>query len=799
MFPCNDCGEEFTQKKSLNQHIERGVCNKERTHKCTLCPKAFKNKKSLTSHKCIGKLNQAFKTARKHMLERSGLDSTLDYYTPGPTPEELEEVMKITGYDETYVANNTPDSLNGMVVVGTDDKDEDTEEGEEEEEEEKEESDDEDKRRVYSDRSFVPKKKRVLDPNRYLNKPNNSSSNSANSTNNTSNSANNTSNSTNNSANNSTSNSAQQFGVKLTKAKRESIYDPADSPLAYKMGNKISVIKPSLVKPTNVSKPEKDSRLINLKKIEEAPTLESMIANDQSRLSDFIEIIGKAKELLRDLSPFYENLCSFENGKNIIKFANLLPKALINPYHAKQQKCILTVPDRETIIMELIINENLTIESLDEALHEHLHALANGKKQVDVSNNEITRHVREGKEASKIDPSTIPSSRVFNIPTASTTTFSTVTATTNSTTGTNRLSSIPTIKPTIKPIATSSATTTGKKDTMSMIESIKTKMRPDYVPDCDNPNHPNYVNPHNINNYNYIGDKEKDRVRPRRGDYGSDNDNDNDEYQLEKEQEQEQEQEKEQEHEQEQEPQQKKSEQKKQYAEPRIRASKKRLHYYEDSDSDEYEEADAEGAITIKRESKESMNVLMDKLNKQSDKYQAHPAITMDARQFQPIMKGHYVNVIHALLGNPKMYETLIYIKNLGIAHDPMEADFKVIKKIYMDGRRKTEIPFKVIDIKRLRIEFLNEKGEWIKDTKACKLMKILTDNLINTYIIANIKLSEIVTNLDDKAKKENLLDVYQINKSQGHACLLSDNKMHVKLAKRLIDFISNLGEDETI
>jgi len=249
----------------------------------------------------------------------------------------------------------------------------------------------------------------------------------------------------------------------------------------------------------------------------------------------------------------------------------------------------------------------------------------------------------------------------------------------------------------------------------------------------------------------------------------------------------------------EQEPEQKKPEPKKQYTEPTIRASKKRLHYYEDSDSDEYEEADAEGTITIKREPKESMSVLMDKLNKQSDKYQAHPAITTDVRQFQPIMKGHYVNVIHTLLGNKKMYDTLIYIKNLGTAHDPVEADFKIIKKLYMEGRKKTEIPFKVSDAKRLKLEFLNEKGEWIKDTKASKLMKILTDNLINTYIIANIRLSEIVTNLDDKAKKENLLDVYQINKSQGHACLLSGVKMHLKLAQRLADVVSNLGEDETI
>jgi hypothetical protein len=286
------------------------------------------------------------------------------------------------------------------------------------------------------------------------------------------------------------------------------------------------------------------------------------------------------------------------------------------------------------------------------------------------------------------------------------------------------------------------------------------------------------------------------------------------------------------------------------YAQNIIIPSKKQKHYYESDnsddeqgyvmemdDSDEGETTDNEGkevfVLTkddLKRQKEgwipsfeykgQSLSKIIELLNitaeeeKRTGKYLMHPIsikkslcdvdeenINLEdcVLEVPVIAKGHYINTVHALMRNTDMYKTLMYVKNLATANDYLEADFRLIKRIYLDGRKKSEMPIKVTDIRRYKIEFLNENKEWLQDYKGTKLGKILCDNLINTYTLCNIKLTNVITELNNKAEKIQLLENYQIHKGQSHIQKLTDAKTQTKLSKRITEFIYSLSEDEIV
>jgi hypothetical protein len=135
--------------------------------------------------------------------------------------------------------------------------------------------------------------------------------------------------------------------------------------------------------------------------------------------------------------------------------------------------------------------------------------------------------------------------------------------------------------------------------------------------------------------------------------------------------------------------------------------------------------------------------------------------------------------------------KALMYIKNIGIATDFLEGDFRLIKKIYFDGKKKSEFPIRVKDFKRNRLEFLEENGEWILDIQGEIVGKRLCDNIVNTLLIANKMFSDMIINEKDEDKKELLLDLYQINKTQAHILKLTERKTQCKLSRRVAEFIN--------
>lgn len=163
------------------------------------------------------------------------------------------------------------------------------------------------------------------------------------------------------------------------------------------------------------------------------------------------------------------------------------------------------------------------------------------------------------------------------------------------------------------------------------------------------------------------------------------------------------------------------------------------------------------------------------------------------------ICTGNYVYTIHALRGNQRIYDTHIHINKIASSDDFLDASFRLLKKLYFDGRKKSEIPIKVTDVRRCKLEFLDYKKIWVTDIKGIKLGKILCDNLMDTYALANSRLSKVINNLESWKDKEYFLDMFRINISQENLRELRFSKNQVKLTKRLIDFISSLSEDEVI
>jgi hypothetical protein len=154
------------------------------------------------------------------------------------------------------------------------------------------------------------------------------------------------------------------------------------------------------------------------------------------------------------------------------------------------------------------------------------------------------------------------------------------------------------------------------------------------------------------------------------------------------------------------------------------------------------------------------------------------------------LAKGDYIKKLEELYDGD-IEKAMIYIRNVGIATDFLEGDFRLIKRLYFDGKKKSEFPIRVKDFKRNKLEYLEENGEWVLDVHGEIVGKRLCDNIVNTLLIANSKFSEMIINEKDEDKKELLLDLYQINKTQAHILKLTERKTQCKLSRRVAEFIN--------
>jgi hypothetical protein len=143
-------------------------------------------------------------------------------------------------------------------------------------------------------------------------------------------------------------------------------------------------------------------------------------------------------------------------------------------------------------------------------------------------------------------------------------------------------------------------------------------------------------------------------------------------------------------------------------------------------------------------------------------------------------------------------YNVLEMVLNYSNADDWHDADFSLIKKLYLDGRTLSEIPFKVLDIKRHKLQFLNCKRMWITDIKGQKLGKLLAQNLIRTYMITNRKLTDLVIELKED-ERNFLMTEYSMDRLSAHAQSLKLSKNQKKLVQNLATFISSLDKEEVI
>ncbi len=158
------------------------------------------------------------------------------------------------------------------------------------------------------------------------------------------------------------------------------------------------------------------------------------------------------------------------------------------------------------------------------------------------------------------------------------------------------------------------------------------------------------------------------------------------------------------------------------------------------------------------------------------------------------LAKGDYIKKLIDLHDGDEE-KAMNYIKNVGIATDFLEGDFRLIKKVYFDGRKKSEFPVRIKDYKRNKLEYLEENGEWVLDIRGEIVGKRLCENIVATLLIANTQFNEVIINEQDEDRKEILLDLFQINKTQAHIMKLLERKTQGKVSRRVAEFINYCAE----
>ena len=158
------------------------------------------------------------------------------------------------------------------------------------------------------------------------------------------------------------------------------------------------------------------------------------------------------------------------------------------------------------------------------------------------------------------------------------------------------------------------------------------------------------------------------------------------------------------------------------------------------------------------------------------------------------LAKGDYVKKIIQIYDGDEE-KAMNYIKNVGIATDFLEGDFRMIKKIYFDGKKKSQFPIRVKDFSRKKLEYLEENGEWVLDIRGEIVGKRLCDNIVKTLLIANNQFNEVIINEPDEDRKAVLLDLFQINKTQTHIMKLMERKTQGKMTHRVAEFIIYCAE----
>ena len=255
------------------------------------------------------------------------------------------------------------------------------------------------------------------------------------------------------------------------------------------------------------------------------------------------------------------------------------------------------------------------------------------------------------------------------------------------------------------------------------------------------------------------------------------------------------------------------------YATNLIRSSQKERHYYENQDSQDDEEQiivvnGTDEIQLIEQTRMLTLNELIEQMVKETEKeriegkYKEHPPIEIKDTlniTIPPIYEGNYIYCIQALMPNKPLYNVLEYIlQNYANAcasstEALIDADFRLIKRLYMNNRKKSEIPFRILDIRRNKYEYLNSDKVWVTDLNGTNLGHTLAHNLIDTYLITNTKLQKITVLVVDPDEKLGLYDEYEFKKGQAHANLLFSSNYQKKLVKKLMEYISSLSDDTII
>jgi len=127
-------------------------------------------------------------------------------------------------------------------------------------------------------------------------------------------------------------------------------------------------------------------------------------------------------------------------------------------------------------------------------------------------------------------------------------------------------------------------------------------------------------------------------------------------------------------------------------------------------------------------------------------------------------------------------HQALEFIKDCALSS--ISGDCKLLNKIYFNAKPMHEVPIKYVDKNQHVLEYFNDEREKIVDYKGQRLVKILANNLQNSYLK---DINYLITkNLNNNMSPNKLLEDYDIQSWNAHIFELSDSHYQRKIVTQL-------------
>lgn len=160
--------------------------------------------------------------------------------------------------------------------------------------------------------------------------------------------------------------------------------------------------------------------------------------------------------------------------------------------------------------------------------------------------------------------------------------------------------------------------------------------------------------------------------------------------------------------------------------------------------------------------------------------------------RFIGIKDGDIMNMVEQLNHN-NVLAALDDLCAIGMSSDLCEAVMNLFIRLYFNKHDNDQIPFRVRDHKRMKIEYQRPDRSWTTDMGGTALAKILCMNVCKTILMCSVIFPEIMIREEREIEKNNLMNHFDLPYVQKNLALLHDKKFQLKVIKRLFAYMQNL------